>query len=339
MIIRKHPLVNLLELADQLFVENPAKKGPGRPYVYSEQTVFKCLLVKTVKRFTDCSGLYRYLLHQANRQILQAVGLDYLYSEPASLPHLKTLQRRFSECGSVIQRQISAFARELAARGVITLECLSVDGTICEAFGADWHQSDKRYAHIPPGLRNLDLNADWGKSSYRGWSYGYKALAFCNSGFGEPSVFVQAWVEPANVCETVSLRGELASNGIFAQTKLILADSGFDDQKLFELCRALSTVLVTPLNTTELSSLARCQREAMYLDYLDLGIYQRRQVTIEPLFGYVKGLFNLQELHGHGLYNSQAEILGAMAAYNLIVLLNVVEHSEPRAVKAFLDVL
>jgi hypothetical protein len=339
MIVRKHPLVNLLELADQFFIENPGSKGRGRPYVYSEKTMFKCLLVKTVKRLHDCSGLYRYLLHQANRTILQAVGLNYPKLEFERLPHLKTLQRRFSECGPVAQRQISAFARELAARGVISLECLSVDGTICEALGPVWHQSDKRYAHVPVGLRNLDLNADWGKSGYRGWSYGYKALAFCNSGYGEPSVFVQAWVAPANISETQSLRHELEHSGIFAQTKFILADSGFDDHKLFELCRALSTTLVTPVSTTELSSLERCQRETMYLDYLDLRFYQRRSVTIEPLFGYVKGLFDLQELHQHGLYNAQAEILGAMAAYNLIVLLNVVEKLPVRAVKAFLDVI
>lgn len=339
MIVRKHPLVNLLELADQFFVENPVPKRAGRPYVYSEKIVFKCLLVKIVKRLHDNSGLYRYLLHQANRQILQAVGLDHPYLAPASLPHLKTLQRRFSESGGVIARQLEAFALQLAARGVISLECLSVDGTICEALGPDWHQSDKRYAHIPAGLRNLDLNADWGKSGYRGWSYGYKALALCNSGFNEPSVFVRAWVEKANVCETVSLRQALAQEGICAETKLLLADSGFDDHKLFELCRNLSVTLVTPLSTTLQSDLARCQREAIYLDYLNCGLYQRRSVSIEPLFGYVKELFDLQQLHQHGLYNSQTEILGAMAAYNLIVLLNVVEHSQPRAVKAFLDVL
>ena len=75
------------------------------------------------------------------------------------------------------------------------------------------------------------------------------------------------------------------------------------------------------------------------MDYLNCGIYGRRSTSIEPLFGYVKEHFDLQELHNHGLYKSGAEILAAMAAYNLIVLYNHCEGLTPRAVKAFLDVL
>lgn len=56
--------------------------------------------------------------------------------------------------------QLQAVAQSLVAAGVISFEILSVDGTVCDALGPDWHKSDKLYTHIPAGLRNLDVSAE-----------------------------------------------------------------------------------------------------------------------------------------------------------------------------------
>jgi hypothetical protein len=333
MIIRKQPLVKLLELADQMYLETQKVVGRGRPYCYPERSLFKCLLVKAVKRLDDCSGLYNYLSHEANEHIRCAVGLA------EKLPHLKTFQRRFEASAPLMRRQLQAVAQALAAAGVISFEILAVDGTVCDALGPDWHKNDKLYAHIPAGLRNLDLTAEWAKSGYRGWSYGYKALALCNSNPGEPAVFVDGWVEKGNVSETVSVRDQIACKGLPEGNRLMLADSGFDDQAFFEICWQFKSLLITPVKGCENSPKERFLKEALYVDYLNCGIYGRRSTSIEPLFGYVKELFDFQELHNHGLYKSGAEILAAMAAYNLIVLFNHFEGLVPRAVKAFLDIL
>jgi hypothetical protein len=333
MIIRKLPLVKLLKLADQHFLERHLTASRGRPYTYSERTMFLCFILKAVKRLDDCSGLYHYLEHETNAHIRALVGLL------EKLPHLKTFQRRFEESAPVMRRQLIALAQALAQQGVISFEMLAIDGTVCDALGPDWHKLDKLYAHIPEGLRNLDLTAEWAKSGYRGWSYGYKALALCNCGFGEPAVFVDGWVERGNVSETVSVREELSRTGLPKGNRLMLADSGFDDQALFEVCWQDKSLLITPLTPGKTSPQERYLKEALYVDYLNCGIYGRRSTSIEPLFGYVKELFDLQILHQHGLYKSGAEILGAMAAYNLIVLYNHCEGLTPRAVKAFLDVI
>jgi hypothetical protein len=295
--------------------------------------MFKCFIVKVVKGLDDCSALYRYLNHEANEHIRQAIGLS------EKLPCLKTFQRRFESSAPLMRHQLQGIAQTLAKRGLISLEMLAVDGTVCDALGPDWHKSDKLYAHIPDGLRNLDLSAEWAKSGYRGWSYGYKALAICNCEPGAPAIFVDGWVEKGNVCETVSVREQLRQTGLPTGNKLLLGDSGFDDKGLFEVCRELKSVLITPVKTTENSPPERFLKEALYLEYLNCGLYGRRSTSIEPLFGYVKELFDLQDLHNHGLYKSGAEILGAMTAYNLIVLYNHSEGLTPRAVKAFLDVL
>lgn len=84
MIIRKLPLVKLLKLAEQHFAQNDLTASRGRPYTYAERTIFLDLIAKAVKRLDDCSGLYHYLSHEANRHIRQLVGLL------ERLPHLKT---------------------------------------------------------------------------------------------------------------------------------------------------------------------------------------------------------------------------------------------------------
>lgn len=316
MIIRNQPLVKLLTLADQLYFENQITPIRGRPFCYSQRTMFKCFVVNSVKRLDDCSGLYNYLSHGANVHIRKVVGLA------EKLPHLKTFQRRFEQSAPLMRRQLQAVAQALAEAGLISLEILAVDGTVCDALGPDWHKSDKLYAHIPADLRNLDLTAQGAKSGYRGWSCGYKALALCNSNVGEPAVFVDGGVEKGSASETVSVREQIGLKGLPKGNQLMLADSGFDDKALFETCWQFKSLLVTPVRGYENSPQDRFLKEALYVDYLNCGIYGRRSTSIEPLFGYVKELFDLQELHNHGLYKSGAEILAVMTAYNLIVLYN-----------------
>jgi len=91
MIIRKQPLVKLVELADQAYFDQPLTNGPGRPYVYSQRLMFKCFVIKTVKRFADCSALFNFLTNVANQHIAHSVGLADV------MPCLKTFQRRFEE--------------------------------------------------------------------------------------------------------------------------------------------------------------------------------------------------------------------------------------------------
>lgn len=210
---------------------------------------------------------------------------------------------------------------------------------MCEALGPDWHQSDKLYAHIPAKLRNLDLSAEWGKSGYHGWVYGYKAMALCNCGPGEPSVFVEGWLLRANECETVSLRTQLQATPLPKTNQVLLGDTGFDDGQLFELCSKQGSLLITPLRIDDNSSLERLQRQCLYEEWDNCRLYKRRSLSIEPLWAYVKELFDLSELHQHGIYLGEAEVVSAMVAYDLIVLYNHVEGLKPRAVKSFLDVL
>ena len=332
MIEIEQPLVKLLRHAATLYTADPTPKR-GHPYTYSERTIFQCLVLKAVKRLHDCNGLYTYLAHTTNVHIRAMVGLG------ATLPHPRTFVRRFEASEPLMRRQVRAVADVLTAKHLTSFTILSIDGTLCNADGPVWHQSDRTIAHIPEKLRNLDLTADWGKSGYRGWTFGYKAFAVCTSGWNEPAIFVDGWVEKASVAETVSVRDHLRLTHLPEGNRIVLGDSGFDDKTLFDLCRELKSVLVTPVTAEGTSSLERCQKDVLFQDYVNNGTFRRRGVTIEPLFGYVKELFDLQVVHQHGPAKAGAEVVGAMAAYNLIIFYNVAENLTPRAVKAFLDAL
>lgn len=333
MIIRKQPLVKLLICAEQIYCQSQVQARPGHPLIYSELVMFKCFIVKAVKRLHDCDALYNYLAHEANAHIRATVGLS------EQLPHRRTFKRRFATSATVMRRQIRAVADVLVGAGVISYGVLSVDGTLCNALGPVWHQSDRLRGHLPDKLRNVDVSAGWGPSGYRGWTYGYSALALCNASWQEPSIFIEGLVASANASETVRVRDYLSEAGLPPGTHYLLGDSGFDDISLFELCRELKCTLIVPVTAAKSSAMSRYQQEALFLEWLDCGLYGRRSASIEPLFGYVKELFELQVLHQHNLDEAGGEIVGAMAAYNLIVCLNWLEGTPLRAVKAFLDVV
>ena len=152
-------------------------------------------------------------------------------------------------------------------------------------------------------------------------------------------MFVDGWLLKANECETVSLRTELSASGLPTANQVLLGDTGFDDGQLFELCRKQGSLLITPLRINDDSSLERLQRQILYEEWDNCRLYKRRSLSIEPLWSYVKELFDLSELHQHGIFAGAAEVLSAMVSYDLIVLYNHLEGLKPRAVKSFLDVL
>jgi len=142
-------------------------------------------------------------------------------------------------------------------------------------------------------------------------------------------------------------KGNAADNIVYAQriefipslTEDVLADTGFDDGKLFRSCEERGKRLYVPIEASASTSaerlrwVARCQSED------GKRKYKLREISIEPLFGYIKELFDLKKLHVKGLGNGSTEILLAFYTYNLIVLYNYLEGFSLGAVKNILDII
>jgi hypothetical protein len=162
MITDAHPLIQLLALVDQVWVETAL----GTPKVYSEQTMFKVYLVSVLKQLWSRRSLWRYLAKMP--LVAAACGL-------ARIPDRRTLDRRLAEIGPQAEAQIQALGLALSLEAVTDATVAASDGSAFATPGPVWHKADKQAGSIPKGLHGLDTEADWIQSTYHGWVYGYKA--------------------------------------------------------------------------------------------------------------------------------------------------------------------
>src|SRR5258708_35667968 len=91
MITAEHPLMQLLALIDQVWMEaDPLKLKRGAPKYYSEKTMFKIYVVSLLKKLWARRSVWRYL--SEIRLVAQACGL-------ARIPDRPPLDRRLGAIG------------------------------------------------------------------------------------------------------------------------------------------------------------------------------------------------------------------------------------------------
>ena len=144
------------------------------------------MVLKTVNRF---KAQHRWLL----------AHLDWLPSlKLETVPSRVTLSRRYKQ----VAPKLEAFIAYLGDIGVSVdteppPEVVYQDKSLYKAKGSVWHQTDRNAGIIPDGLRNLDTDASWSTSKYRGWVYGY-GLHLTTTASGFPRL---AQVHTASVSE------------------------------------------------------------------------------------------------------------------------------------------
>jgi len=272
-------------------------------------------------------GLYCFL--SANPTIRDYCGLR-------KLPDRRTFDRRYKQFAPSAEAQLRSLGLTLLLEGVVAPKIVATDSSLIKADGPVWHQEQKKEGIIPAGLRNLDREAEWGHSHYHGWIYGYKVHGSCTAS-GSVHIFTDATVTKGNAADNMVYAQRIEF--IPALTEDVLADTGFDDGKLFRSLEEKGKHLYVPIGASASTSperlrwVARCQSED------GKRKYKLREVSIEPLFGYIKELFDLEQLHVKGLGNGATEILLAFYAYDLIVLFNYLEGFPLGAVKNLLDII
>jgi len=100
MITPDHPLLQLLALIDQIWIEVPLEcLKRGAPRWYSEKTMFKVYVVSLLRSLWARRSLWRYLA--SSPLVMAACGLD-------TVPDRRTLDRRLVDIGPQAEVQIQA---------------------------------------------------------------------------------------------------------------------------------------------------------------------------------------------------------------------------------------
>lgn len=176
-----------------------------------------------------------------------------------------------------------------------------------KAKGGVWHKKDKKMGIVPDGLTGLDKSATWSYSKADGWVYGHGSFAIVSH---QVPVLLQFKWMPNAAHEAKRMEPEISK---FAQLiEVVCMDSKADDEKM---CTRLKTKQGIKLLTVPRSKMDKSEaRKQMIVEQMQLEnrqLYKQRSITVEPMQGLVKELFELDRCWMRG-DQSNRWLFGAM---------------------------
>ena len=316
-------LVALLQVVARIPLPPPPPRRRGRPPVYPDRLFLQGLLLMIVRRL-ETVPLLVAVLHAPTAEMAQVRAL---LSVNGRLPDRRTWERRLARVPTTLPAQIGCLGRalvELTGAWARHGRAVALDSTLVRAPGGVWHVK-QRAANLLPVV-TLDVEADWGRSGWHGWVYGWKLhLASAVAGCFLPlaALLTKASVHDATVAP--ALLDELPPD-----TRFVLGDTAYQSPSLQTECDLDGRTLVAPHWTPAPADDPGKQVRAVF--------HALRHVAAENLSELVKDGFGL---HGTvpttGLLATQRYVLGCIFVYQ-VALWYRAEHRLPLNVgmKAFL---
>ncbi len=318
-----HTLAKIVNVVKSI-IRLPRKIKRGRPCIYSVKNIavfFHAMILKKITRFKT---MHNFLI--SNPSLVLAFGFK------RGIPHRTTLARRFKALYGFVKEQIQHMGNVLTAKRISASSMCSVDSTLHSACGNIWHKKHKKANFIPPKLRNIDKDADWGKSEYKGWVFGYKTHLVATSSFHKLPVPLYYEITPANNSDCPTAKGIF--NSFWPEKiKYLLADKGYDDKTLRGICQKTKALLITPMRRYRHMRPERKRWLKFYRSEAGRKRYSQRAKTIEPLIGHIKELFNIEKLVMKGLQNVQSFLSLCVWSYQTLIYYNFVYQRPLRRLK------
>ena len=293
----------LLNVVTRIPLPSPAPRGRGRPPVYSDRLFLQGLLIMIVRRLETVPLLVAVL----NTPTAEMARVRALLSVEGRLPHRRTWERRLARVPDTLPAQIGCLGRALvdltgawASHG----RAVALDSTLLRARGGVWHVK-QRAANLLP-IVTLDVEADWGKSGWHGWVYGWKLhLAPLVGGCFIPLAahLTKASAHDATVAPT--LLDELPLD-----TRFVLGDTAYQTAGLHDECDLDGRTLIAPHRTPAPATDPGKPVRALF--------HVLRHVAAENLNELVKDAFGL---HGtvptSGRMATSRSVLGCIFVYQV----------------------
>jgi Transposase DDE domain len=230
MIYQDSVLVQLIRLVDQIPTpQPPLRRSRGRPIFYSEKLFMKALVIMIVRRLHKVGELLAVLEEQS----AQMREVRQLLFEGGRFPSRRTFQRRLKTLPNSLPDQIGCLGRYLVevlkpweSRG----RAVALDSTVLQAKGGVWHKKDKQRGKVPH--TSIDTEADWTKSGWHGWVYGWKLhLAICVC---EVWIPLAARLTPANTQD--NLLAPYLIEQLPDEARFVLGDIHYNAPNVREAC-------------------------------------------------------------------------------------------------------
>jgi hypothetical protein len=219
----------LLQVVERIPLPPPPPRGRGRPPVYSDRRFLQGLLIMIVRRL-ETVPLPLAVLQAPTDEMARMRALLVVNGR---LPDRRTWERRLARIPATLPAQIGCPGRALvdltgarAAHG----RAVAPDSTLLRAPGGVWHVK-QRAANLLPVV-TLDVEADWGRSGWHGWVYGWKLhLASVVAGCFLPLAAVLTKASVHDATAAPALLDELPPD-----TRFVLGDTAYQTPTLHTEC-------------------------------------------------------------------------------------------------------
>ena len=272
-------------------------EGAGRPVEYEPECDYRALLLRQLEQIPYIKDLVKRL----NRYKEMRYACGYGDKVPTEA-HFSQMKKRvgdegFQEIEMSLRHEAMKLRKSqpLSALGLIQATC--VDGTDFRAWSSrDFHDTRK-------GLGDPDARLGRGK---RGFILGYQSL-FLVDIEGFPLGHVEA---PVNVNEKMLVEALLAKVlGEDLEVELVVGDSQFESQRLFDWLRAKRIANIIPWkrhkgheNPSDVLTV-KDRIDVEGPEYLR-SVYKRLRAMVESLNGRVKSRLDFSQFTWQGLGNA-----------------------------------
>lgn len=292
----------------------PPKRGKQRDFG-ALSFLLLAVVALTMRTFRDSE--LRQLLEQ-DQELRQALGFE-------RVPHRTTIGRRLASLVAEAEEQIAWLGDRIVAEvkpEADQPEVSAVDGRMYKALGPKWHQRDRQKKLVPVGLRNVDTQAKWSKSGYRGWVQGYRLL-LQGLAFPTPVPICAVW-RPNNEHEA-QVAIKTLEVGRLKVTDVLLGDETFGGGLFPYLYEQAGGWVLTSKQLPE-------QRRSWKHE-----LFAYRKETIELLFQRIIQSAELKECQVKGEGRNGAFVLANVWIYQVCFLVNYRAGKPAACIKEQLD--
>jgi hypothetical protein len=301
-----------------------ARRGRGRPVVYTDRLFLKAVVLMIVRHLTTVHALLG-VLEQPTPEMATLRGL---LTEQGHFPCRRTWERRLATVPDGLPAQIGCLGRHLVALvdpWQHSARAAAVDSTVLRACGGVWHKKDREAGVVPH--TSIDTEAGWTKSGWHGWVYGWKLHLICAVG--------AVWIPLAAVLTAAPAADNIQALALVPEVprelRFLLGDQHYRDPDLAALCAQRGCLLVT-------STGGPYPKDDPGKEVRRI-LHKTRSLTIENFNEQFKGVFGGHaQVPTRGLVATRRFALGAVLVYQLTLLLRHQRGEDLRVgLKAFLQ--
>ena len=325
------------------------RPGPGRKPVIPDWVLGVMIMVAILLKKKTKSAHYVWWREH---------GTEFARWLPGQVfPARSTFFDRYRRVHHLYQQAIALQGREAVNQGWADARCVAGDKSLIAGRGPRWNVKDRDQGRVP---RGVDIDTTWGYCQHDGWVQGYAfevVVTAPNQGVVWPLL---ASADTASRSEQKTIRDKIPQ--LPTQTVYVLLDAGYDSNAVGEAvewegeCRSGRRLLCPenprpntnrPRKLSSRETLARQrhrrlrgERKEFFLSRRGRALYARRKISVEPFHAQLKHLFELEDRVWHrGLDNNRTMLLGAIAAYQLLLTYNHSNGRPPANLQCLMDAL